>query len=307
MADVKEKKEKVVKKSDVSREEFDNLAAKVRLISNNWHKYCAKYIGGGAKNGSIDGHAKISGLITIAVVAMVTIALGSGEILDYSSGNNGTVRINRVSAGVNSMEADTFIGAVTGNVTGDVTGTVTSDGAPVTTFGNGSLNTTNVTSVVENGDGLSHQTVITLTGTASSIADGGFEASQLLYTFPEGAILFEGCVADLTLTMATTNFNASTDDLYNVALGTAVNDDGDGTISATGANLLANQSVDTDGGQTQTNSVTAHLATALIIDGTSTANSMYLNWAVPAANDNGANTNSITGTITVTWKNLGDY
>jgi len=248
------------------------------------------------------GFARIG---TMVLACVVTLVIGLGivvaENIDDKSAGTGTYSLDQASNGTGDITLTVDA------VTADVTGTVTSDGAPVTTFGNGSLNTTNVTSVVENGDGLSHQTVITLTGTASSIADGGFEASQLLYTFPEGAVLFEGCVADLTLTMATTNFNASTDDLYNVAIGTAVNDDGDGTISATGANLIANQSVDTDGGQTQTNSVTAHLATVIIVDGTSTANSMYLNWAVPAANDNGANTNSITGTITVTWKKLGDY
>ena len=173
MADVKEKKEKVVKKSDVSREEFDNLAAKVRLISNNWHKYCAKYIGGGAKNGSIDGHAKISGLLLIAVVAIAGIVLGSGEILDYSSGNNGTVRINRVSAGVNSMEADTFIGAVTGNVTGDVTGNVTVSG---TADGN-----------------------ITRGVLRAGIAAGdlGVGTNSLGVTIPDNAVVFDGYV-DMT-------------------------------------------------------------------------------------------------------------
>jgi len=179
----------------------------------------------------------------------------------------------------------------------------------LTTTGNGSLDTTSVTSVVENGDGLTHQTTITMKGTATSIADGGFEASQLLYTFPEGRILVEGATCNMIATMSTTNFNASVNDLYNVAVGSAVNDDGDGTISAAGANMIGNVSVDTDGGQTQTNDVHGSSATgsALQLDGTSTPSAIYLNWAIPAANDNGANTNAFTGTITITWKNLGDY
>ena len=78
MAELKEKKEKVVKKSEVSREEFDNLAAKLRLMSDNWHKFCAKHIGGGAKNGSIDGHAKISGLAILAIIAIAGFVLGLG-------------------------------------------------------------------------------------------------------------------------------------------------------------------------------------------------------------------------------------
>jgi len=176
-----------------------------------------------------------------------------------------------------------------------------------TTVGIGAMTSANVTSVIENGDGIVHQTVITMAGTATAIADGGFEASQLLYTFPEGRILVEGVTCDLTLTMATTNFNGTASDLYNFALGTAINDDGDGTISATGADLLANQSIDTEDGQTQTNTVTAALAASAQFDGTTTAKKAYMNWAVPAANDNGPNTNAITGTIKITWKNLGDY
>ncbi len=183
---------------------------------------------------------------------------------------------------------------------------VTQEGSS-TVQGTGAITAANVTSAAETGVGITHQTVLTLSGANSAIADGGFEASQLLYTFPEGRILVEGVTVDITATMSTTNFNASTDDLYNFALGTAENDDGDGTISATGANLLANQSVDTVGGQTQTNSIAAALAASAQFDGTTTASAVYLNWAVPAANDNGANTNSFTGTITITWKELGDY
>jgi hypothetical protein len=173
----------------------------------------------------------------------------------------------------------------------------------------GSLNSTNVTSVTEDGAGIAHKTVITMAGTATAIADVGFEPSQLLYTFPEGRILIEGATCNMIATMATTNFNATANDLYNVAVGTAVNDDGDGTISATGANIIGNVSVDTGSGQTQTNDVhgTSATGSALQVDGTTTASAVYLNWAVPAANDNGANTNAFTGTITIIWKNLGDY
>lgn len=73
-----------------------------------------------------EGYAR---LVMVALIAFVAagIVYGSGEIANWSNDNNGTARINRVSAGVNSIEADTFIGAVTGNITGDVTGDVTGD------------------------------------------------------------------------------------------------------------------------------------------------------------------------------------
>ena len=184
---------------------------------------------------------------------------------------------------------------------------IVSAATPTTSYGLGALNTTNVTSVVENGDGLTHQTVITLTGTATAIADGGFEASQMLYTFPAGVINIKSVTCDITATMDTTNFNATANDLYNFALGSAVNDDGDGTISATGANMVPNISVDTGSGQTRTNAVEGFLVSPVNLDGTTTAISMYANWAVPAANDKGANTNHFTGTITVNWENAGNY
>ncbi len=73
-----------------------------------------------------EGHARV---ITVALIAFVAagIVYGSGEIANWSNTQNGTARINRVSAGVNSIEADTFIGDVTGDITGDITGDVTGD------------------------------------------------------------------------------------------------------------------------------------------------------------------------------------
>jgi hypothetical protein len=61
------------------------------------------------------------GMIAISVLACVGFILASGEIENWSNTQNGTVRINRVSAGVNSVEADSFVGDLTGDVTGDIT------------------------------------------------------------------------------------------------------------------------------------------------------------------------------------------
>ena len=124
-----EKKEKIEKKSSgVSREEFDNLAAKVRTQSSNWKKFCTKYVGGDADDGAIKGSAKVGLLAMVALVASVTFVIGAGEIENWSNTQNGTARINRVSSGVNSIEMDTFIGDLTGDVTGNVTASGTSDG-----------------------------------------------------------------------------------------------------------------------------------------------------------------------------------
>jgi len=190
----------------------------------------------------------------------------------------------------------------------EITSSTTVASPPLCSSDVGTINTTNVTSVAEYGNGISHRSILTLKGTASVIADGAFENAQLLYTFPEGHIVLEGGTADMVCTMTSTNFNASSSDLYNVAVGSVTNTDNDGTISATGADMIANISMDTVSGTNLVLSAQGAIATVgTIYDGTSTAIAVYWNWAVPAANDSGANTNHPSGTVTLDWKNMGTY
>jgi len=253
-----------------------------------------------------DGKIGSTRIGTMLISCLITVTLGLGAVfasenIDLKSAGTGTYSLDQASLGTGDITLT--VDAIASTVTGSAVYT----SAPTTTADIGALNATNVTSVVESGNGISHRTVVTLNGVASAIADGGFEASQWLYTFPEGRILVEGVTCDITAILSTTNFNTTANDLYNVAVGTAINDDGDGTISATGANLIPNVSVDTTSGTVRTNAIASALATSAQFDGTTTPSRAYLNWAVPAANDNGANTNHFTGTITFTWKNLGDY
>lgn len=220
---------------------------------------------------------------------------------------------NQVKAIINAnIDAIQTMLNFSGDATLGVDGVVTVTGAaftslPTTTNDVGDINTNTVTSVVEYGDGVNHKTVLTLSGAPLAIADGDFENSYVLYTFPEGSINLDGVVVDVTATMLTTNFNASTDDLYNWGMGSTTNDDGDGTISATGLDMCPNVSVDTVSGTQVVNAVQSVLAASTSFDGTSTAITMNLNWAVPAANDSGDNTNTFTGTVTFPWKLVGDY
>jgi hypothetical protein len=164
-----------------------------------------------------------------------------------------------------------------------------------------------VASAVEYGDGVNHQTVITLTNVSLEIADGAFDDGEKVYDFPAGRILIEGVTANLISTI-TTNFNASTDDLFVIAAGTTTTSvSADGALQTTEVDLLPSTSNDTAGGTVTTFTNGIALAASAQFDGTGTAKDVFVNMGIPAANDSGANTNVVTGTITITWKNLGDY
>ena len=52
---------------------------------------------------------KIGVVFISAMITVVGFAVASGEIANWSTTQNGTVRVNRVSAGVNSIEADRLL------------------------------------------------------------------------------------------------------------------------------------------------------------------------------------------------------
>jgi len=161
------------------------------------------------------------------------------------------------------------------------------------------------TSVIEQGDGLTHRTILTLTGIELAIANQAQVDSATMYTFPEGRILVEGVTANL-VGVNTTNFNASTDDIFFLGVGTVAADAGD-TLSGTEIDLIPLISNDTvDGTVTSFTNGTA-LALSAQFDGTSAAKVAILNMCIPQAADKGANTNTLTGSVTISWKNLGDY
>lgn len=176
-----------------------------------------------------------------------------------------------------------------------------------TTVGLGAVNTNITGTAVEYGDGVNHKTVLTITSCVLEVADGGFIDSRMLYTFPAGHINIEGAIFDGTVIQANTNFNPTVADLYNMSVGTAESAAGDGTLTGTSVTVIPSTSIDTASGQTQTNDFQGGSTAHAFADGTSTAVKLYVNYGVPAANDNGDTTNSVTGIITFFWKNLGDY
>jgi len=156
--------------------------------------------------------------------------------------------------------------------------------------------------------GATHQTTFLLSDLAQAVVNGVEYQGTKLYTFPEGRILIMGVTGNLaqktTSTIASTLHSGSVGAL---ALGTVTASST--TLATTMADLLpstafASSTVINTAGT----AVGGALATSAQFDGTTTPKELWLNTAYATTADVAANaTQTVSGTITVTWANLGDY
>jgi hypothetical protein len=198
--------------------------------------------------------------------------------------------------------------AVTGTL--DVTGALTLAALPLTTFGLGAIVAGKCTAV-ERGDGLLHQTVLTLTLSGANdldlAGDADCSAGIKIYDFPAGRIHILGATIDASV-VVNDAFNASTNDVFHVSVGSV---DGtqaaNGDLTGTEADLIPKTTLDTVSNTTLTLPWKTALAAAAQFDGTTTALDVFVNAAVANASTTKAVTVAVTGTLTLTWLNLGDY
>lgn len=152
------------------------------------------------------------------------------------------------------------------------------------------------------------QTTLKLDNVAQAIVNGTEYQGTKIFDFPAGRISVLGVTATLqqkTTSAVDTTLNASSTGA--ISLGTA-------TASAT---TLATTMVDLLPSTAFTSSATinvagtavsAALAAAAQFDGTGTAKDVYLNTAYATTTDvDGNATQTISGTVVITWANLGDY
>jgi hypothetical protein len=162
---------------------------------------------------------------------------------------------------------------------------------------------------VEYGDGLVHQTVLTLTLTGANdldLADGADHGTSIkIYDMPEGRILLLGATCDLSA-VVNDAFNASPNDVFIVAVGSVAANDAAG-LTGTEVNIIPASTLDTVGNTTLTLPWKSALAASAQFDGTTTAMDVIVNATVADASTTKAMTLAITGTLTLTWVNLGDY
>lgn len=152
------------------------------------------------------------------------------------------------------------------------------------------------------------QTKLTLNNVPQSVVNGTEYQGTKLYTFPEGRINVLGVTA--TLQQKTTSALASTLNASStgaIALGTATASST--TLNGTMADLLPSTAFTSSATvNVAGTAVSAALASSAQFDGTSTAKAVYLNTAYATTTDvDGNATQTISGTIVITWVDLGDY
>lgn len=155
---------------------------------------------------------------------------------------------------------------------------------------------------------VTKQVTLTLTNVEQAIVNGTEYQSTKLYTFPKGRIAVQGVVATLaqkTTSEVESTLNASS--TGEVALGTVAASNT--TLSSTMVDMLPSTAFTSSAViNTAGTAVSAALAASAHFDGTTTAKDLYLNTAFATTADVAADaTQTISGTITITYIDLGVY
>lgn len=153
-----------------------------------------------------------------------------------------------------------------------------------------------------------YQTTLSLSDVPQAVVNGTEYQGSLLMTMPEGRFYVIGCVATLqqkTTSALASTLNASVTGAISIGTVTASNVSLTGTMVDLLPSTAFTSSATINVAGTAVNAV---LASPAVFDGTSTAKTVYLNTAYATTTDvDGNATQTISGTITLTWVHLGDY
>lgn len=157
-------------------------------------------------------------------------------------------------------------------------------------------------------DGFVHQTTFTFSAVALAVTDALAYASKLIYTFPEGRINILGTTGSLQFAVTTdrsTTINDSASLTWSLGSAAASNV----ALTSTMVNELPLATKVLSAATTALNTASTNaLAASAQLDGTTTPVPVYLNAAFATTTDIDADGSlSVTGTITISWVNLGDY
>jgi hypothetical protein len=269
-----------------------------------------------AEQGYLDGATAGTQVASKCVVADANVNTGVSKVTELHIGATGAeTQVTSTAAEINVLDGVTpGTAAASKAMVLDASSqidTFTTTADLTTTAGVGAKAGATV-AAVENGDGVIHRTVLTLT--ATPIAAFGDEAGQgqyggvKIYDFPEGLILTLGAVIDGAVTLTAPAIDTWDGD---IGLGVEVVTDHQDAANKIGQILQSTATTQAVGKVATTDAVT--IATLLTEsgarwrDGTATAVDLYLNVLVDddAAHDNTI-TGTFTGTVTITWIKLGD-
>lgn len=160
----------------------------------------------------------------------------------------------------------------------------------------------------ETGFGPLHQTLLTLSSVPMTLADATAGGGTKIYDFPEGRILILGATG--TMTFTTTSVLASTLNASvtgNWGVGTVVQ--ANGTLATTEQDIIPTKNFTASATINVAGSTTSSaLASSAQFDGTATAKDAYLNVGLATNTDIDADaTVTASGTVLITWIQLGDY
>lgn len=177
----------------------------------------------------------------------------------------------------------------------------------VATVGVGAANGSTV-SAAETGVGVVHRTVLTLTDTPQALPNADQFIGTKIYDFPAGRILILGVLATIaqkTTSILADTLNASKTGALSLGTATASST----TLNSTMADLMPSTAFTSSATiNVAGTAVSGALASSAQFDGTSTAVDMFINTAYVTDGDVDADaTQTLTGTVQITWINLGDY
>lgn len=186
-------------------------------------------------------------------------------------------------------------------------GSVWTDKLDVATDVGSAPSVSGVTAKTDGGPGGYYRTTITLNDMAQTVVNGTEYQGTKIYDFPECRMYVIGAVATLqqkTTSVLASTLNASSTGAIGVGTATASAT----TLATTMQDIIpttaftSSATVNVAG-----TAVSAVLASPAVFDGTSTAKDLYLNTAFATTGDVDADaTQTISGTIVVSWVNLGD-
>lgn len=171
--------------------------------------------------------------------------------------------------------------------------------------GAGAVNGATV-SATEQGDGVVHKTILTLASTPVTVANttGASFGGLKLYDFPEGRLAIIGVTANLSFNWAGQDIAAAGSGDF--SMGSTIT--ADATLGGTDVDLLPSSAM-LDPFVSGVGTGSGALAASTQLDGTATAVDANLNIIIDDADvaDAASDVVLVSGTITMTWINLGDY